>query len=95
MRWTSVGEEKCPITGAEICELAGLRTEVAQFRNEQKSMGKQVAVLNRTIFGNGKVGMKEGYDKMTVKVGALLWLNGALVIALLGNLIAVLAGAYR
>lgn len=87
--------DKCPITGAEICELTGLRADVAGLRKDISTMGKTVQTHDRTLFGNGKVGMKEGYDKMTVKVGALLWLNGALVLALLGNLVAVLAGAYK
>ena len=90
-----MADEKCPISGAEGCELTTIRVEVQGLRKDLKTMGKTVTTHTRTLFGNGKVGMKEGYDKMTVKVGALLWLNGVLVIALLGNLIALIAGAYK
>lgn len=88
-------DKTCPLTGADICELSALKTAVQGVRSDLKLMGDKVMTHDRTLFGNGKVGMKEGYDKMTVKVGALLWLNGALVLALLGNLIALITGAYK
>jgi len=92
----------CPISGSDICELSALnrgiqdlKTEVQRLRSHLSQLSEKVGTHARVLFGNGKTGMKEGYDKMTVKVGALLWLNGIAAAALIGNLIAAIAGAYK
>jgi len=85
----------CSITGADFCELASLREEFIGVRSDMVGLVKTVQTHDRILFGNGKVGMKEGYDKMTVKVGAMLWLQGALIVALLANVVALIMGAYK
>lgn len=67
--------------------LEAINLTVVSLAKDVSQACKDVTTINRTLFGNHKVGMVEDYAVTKTKVSLILWVGGAVTLSVIGLLV--------